>query len=72
VTLDPQGTAAFAKATTHAVDAAPPGNQLAIVAGGALVSLPVVQVPIDSGEVVVSGGFTRQQAEDLAAQLGGS
>jgi len=72
VTLDPQGTKAFATATTQAVDAAPPGNELAIVADGALVSLPVVQVPIDSGQVVVSGGFTQQQAEDLAAQLGGS
>jgi preprotein translocase subunit SecD len=72
VTLDPEGSKAFATATSDAVDAPPPGNELAIVADGSLVSLPVVQVPIDSGQVVVSGRFTEQQAADLAARLGGS
>ena len=40
--------------------------------GRLVVSAPVVQARIDSGQVQISGGFTQQEAEDLAAALGGS
>jgi len=72
LTLDHEGTTAVATATGNAASATPPANQIAIVVDGTLLSLPVVQAPIDSGLVVVSAGFTKQEAEDLAAALGGS
>ena len=72
VALDPAGTTAFASATAIAVTMTPPANQVAIVVDGVVVSAPGVRAPIDSGQAQISGGFTQQEAEDLAAALGGS
>ncbi|WP_157032107.1 SecDF P1 head subdomain-containing protein [Kitasatospora cheerisanensis] len=46
-----------------------PANQFAIVIDGAVVSSPAVREPISGGDAVISGSFTRTQAETLAAQL---
>jgi len=51
---------------------APPANQLAIVVNASVVSAPVVQERIESGQVQISSGFSRREAGDLAAALGGS
>jgi preprotein translocase subunit SecD len=72
VALDPEGTTAFAAATAEAVTLTPPANQIAIVVEGVVVSAPIVQAPIDSGQAQISGGFTQQEADDLAVALGGS
>lgn len=67
--LDGEGTASFADATTRAVSAPPPANRIAIVVDGAVISDPVVNDPITNGSGVISGGFTEQDAKDLATQL---
>ncbi len=72
VALDPAGTTAFASATADAVTLTPPANQIAIVVDDSVVSAPVVQARIESGQVQISGGFSQQEAQDLAAKLGGS
>ncbi|WP_129841726.1 hypothetical protein [Streptomyces sp. RFCAC02] len=48
-------------------DAAP--ARLAIIQGGELLASPAVLDRIDGGEVVISGSFTRDEAEDLAGEL---
>lgn len=70
IALDPAGTTAFASATANAVTLMPPANQIAIVVDDSVVSAPVVQEGIESGQVQISGGFSQQEAEDLAAALG--
>jgi SecDF, P1 head subdomain len=72
IALDPAGTTAFASATADVVNSMPPSNQIAIVVGGSVVSAPVVQEQVGSGQVQISGGFSKQEAEDLGAALGGS
>jgi preprotein translocase subunit SecD len=72
VTLDADGAATFESATSAAVSAPPPENQIAIVVDGVVVSAPAVQTPITSGQVVVAGNFARRDAEELAAGLEGS
>ena len=67
--LDGEGTASFADATTRAVSAPPPQNRIAIVVDGVVISDPVVNDPITNGSGVISGGFTEQDAKDLATQL---
>jgi len=71
VALGPAGTTAFASATATAVTMTTPADQVAIVVDDSVVSAPVVQERIDSGQVQISGGFSQQEAEDLAALLGG-
>jgi preprotein translocase subunit SecD len=72
VALGPEGTTAFASATTNAVTMTTPANQIVIVANASVVSAPVVQERIGSGQVQISGGLSQEEAEDLAALLGGS
>jgi preprotein translocase subunit SecD len=72
VALGAEGTTAFASTTANAVTMTTPANQIAIVVDDAVVSAPVVQERIVSGQVQISGGFSQQEAEDLAALLGGS
>ncbi len=67
--LDGTGSDAFAEATTAAVGAPPPTNQIAIVVDRIAISDPVVQQPITNGTGVITGGFTEQDAKDLATQL---
>lgn len=67
--LDGEGADAFADATTQAVNAAPPQNQIAIAVDRTIISNPVVQSPITNGSGQISGGFTEQGAKDLATVL---
>ena len=67
--LNGSGADAFSNATTQAVSQPPPQNQIAIVVDREVISAPVVQSPITGGSGVISGGFTEQEAKDLATQL---
>jgi preprotein translocase subunit SecD len=67
--LDDEGSEAFGAATTAAVSAPPPQNQIAIAVDRTIISNPVVNEPITGGSGVISGGFTEQGAKDLATVL---
>ncbi|MCX7927486.1 MAG: protein translocase subunit SecD [Candidatus Omnitrophica bacterium] len=59
-----EGTKKFAELTSVNV-----GRRLAIVLDGKVQSAPRIREPIPSGEAVISGRFTVQQAQDLAIIL---
>lgn len=58
------GTRKFAQATAEGV-----GRALAIVVDGEVLSAPVIREPITGGSGQISGNFTAQSANDLAAVL---
>ena len=68
VALTPDGSDALAEATRVAASAASPGNRIAIVVNGRVVSAPVVQQPITSGQIIVVG-LTGSGARLLSMQL---
>jgi SecD/SecF fusion protein len=59
-----KGAAEFAQITTSNV-----GKRLAIVLDGKVQSAPRINEPIPSGEAVITGRFTPQEAQDLAIVL---
>jgi preprotein translocase subunit SecD len=61
-----QGTQRFADATREAI-----GKQIAIILDGQVVSAPVVQAPIQSGQGVITCACDEERAKALAAQLNG-
>ncbi len=63
-TLDRLGSQKFGRATTDNV-----GKRLAIVLDGEIVSAPNINEPITSGNGMISGNFTFQEATDLALLL---
>ncbi len=63
-TLDRLGAQKFGRATTDNV-----GNRLAIVLDGEIVSAPNINEPITSGNGMISGNFSFQEATDLALLL---
>ena len=63
-TLDRLGAQKFGRATTDHV-----GKRLAIVLDGKIISAPNINEPITSGNGVISGNFTFQEATDLALLL---
>ncbi len=63
-TLDRLGAQKFGRATTDNV-----GKRLAIVLDGKIISAPNINEPITSGNGMISGNFTFQQATDLALLL---
>lgn len=68
ITFTSAGAKAWADFTTKNVQ-----QQVAIVLDAAVVTAPTINEAILGGDTVInggSGGFTRQEAEDLAAQLG--
>ncbi len=67
--LDSEGADKFAAATTEAVNAPSPQNQIAIAVDRQIISNPVVQSPITAGRGQITGGFSEQEAKDLAAIL---
>jgi protein-export membrane protein SecD len=67
--LDGDGSTKFADATTQAVTAPSPLNQIAIVVDRVVISAPVVQGAITGGNGEITGNFTEQEAKDLATQL---
>ncbi|MBD5400399.1 protein translocase subunit SecD [bacterium] len=62
--FDSTGARRFAKLTTEHV-----GERFAIVLDGKVLSAPVIREPIPGGRGQISGGFTLQQAKDLAVLL---
>ncbi|MDX3693401.1 hypothetical protein PV726_24240 [Streptomyces europaeiscabiei] len=71
VTLDftSAGAKKFADVTGRLAQQTPPQNQFAIVLDGTVVSAPSVSTAITGGKAEISGSFTRQEAEELAANL---
>ena len=63
-TLDRLGAQKFGRATTDNV-----GKRLAIVLDGQIISAPNINEPITSGNGMISGNFTFQEATDLALLL---
>jgi preprotein translocase subunit SecD len=59
----------FAEATTTAVSLPPPQNQIAIVVDRVVISSPTVQGAITGGTGEITGGFTEEDARDLATVL---
>ncbi len=64
VELNAEGAKKFAKITGENV-----GRRLAIVLDGKVQSAPVIREAIPSGEAVISGRFTVEQAKDLSLVL---
>ncbi len=64
--MDDQGARTWAEITTKA---APERREFAIVLDDEVVSAPTVNSPITGGNSQISGGFTVQEAQDLAAKL---
>lgn len=62
--LDSRGARIFERVTAEAV-----GRQLAIVLDGRVQSAPVIRERIGGGRVVIEGGFTLDEARDLAIVL---
>jgi hypothetical protein len=71
VTLELDSAAAqeFGTLTSRVVHAKEPGNQLAIIDHGVVLSAPVIQSAITDGTAQISGNLTQQDAAALAAQL---
>jgi preprotein translocase subunit SecD len=67
--LDSDGTTSFATATTQAVGAPPPTDQIAIVVDRVVISSPTVQSAITGGSGEITGNFSEAEAKDLATQL---
>ena len=63
-TLDRLGAQKFGRATTDNV-----GKRLAIVLDGNIISAPTINEPITSGNGMISGNFSFQEATDLALLL---
>ncbi|MGW7686620.1 SecDF P1 head subdomain-containing protein [Kribbella sp. NPDC054772] len=69
--LDPEGTKRFAQLTASLAQQQPPANQLAIVVHDQVVAAPSVQSAIPGGKIQISGSYTRESAEELAAKITG-
>jgi protein-export membrane protein SecD len=67
--LDGDGADRFAEATTEAVGAPPPTDQIAIIVDRVVISAPTVQSAITGGSGEITGGFSEPEAKDLATQL---
>ncbi|MEK7638622.1 MAG: protein translocase subunit SecD [Patescibacteria group bacterium] len=64
VSFTPEGSALFAEITRNNV-----GEQLGIFLDGELLSAPVINEPITGGTAIISGGFTPDEARELAQNL---
>lgn len=62
--FDGDGSDAFAKLTKENI-----GKRVAIYLDGVPISAPVVQSEITNGQAVISGGFTLDEAKELARRL---
>ncbi|MFE1316581.1 hypothetical protein [Kitasatospora phosalacinea] len=65
----PAGGAAFADLTGRISTLQEPANQLAVLVDGGVLSHPYVSQAITGGQAVISGSFSKEQAQELAAQL---
>ena len=64
ITMNPEGARRWAEITTQNV-----GQQFAIVLDGEVLSAPNINEPITGGRSRITGGFTVQEAQDLASNL---
>lgn len=64
LTFNEEGKKAFEKATTENI-----GKTIAIVLDNGIISQPVVRTAIVNGQAMITGSFTPQSAEDLAALI---
>ena len=64
ITMDQEGARKWAEVTTAKV-----GQEFAIVLDGEVVSAPVINQAITGGRSRITGGFSVQEAQDLAAKL---
>ncbi|GFO55137.1 hypothetical protein GMSM_21440 [Geomonas sp. Red276] len=62
--LNKKGSDLFAQVTEASV-----GEKIAIVVDGNVVSAPVIRAPITGGRLQVTGGFTAEEASDLAKAI---
>jgi protein-export membrane protein SecD len=69
LSFDTEGSRHFSEITRQVVGATPPGNEVAIVLDGVVVSAPRIQSAITGGRAQITGDFTRDEAEDLANVL---
>jgi preprotein translocase subunit SecD len=69
LTFDGEGTRAFGALTTRVTSLPSPQNQVAIVLDGLVVSAPVINEAIPSGNAQITGSFTQTEAADLANVL---
>ncbi|MFD8705455.1 hypothetical protein ACFV1W_23055 [Kitasatospora sp. NPDC059648] len=69
LSFDAAGAKAFADVTGRLATQPDPTNQFAIVVDGSVLSHPYVRSAIPGGSAVISGSFTREQAEQLASAL---
>ena len=66
LTLDSEGTEAFAQATR---ELAPTNGQIVIVLDGQIQSAPAVQSEITGGQVAITGGYSLEEAQSLQTVL---
>ena len=64
-----EGTRAFGSLTSRVTSLSSPQNQVAIVLDGLVVSAPVINEAIPSGNAQITGSFTQVEAQDLANVL---
>lgn len=69
LTFDGEGTKAFGALTSRVTSLASPQNQVAIVLDGLVVSAPVINEAIPSGNAQITGSFTQVEAQDLSNVL---
>jgi preprotein translocase subunit SecD len=67
--FNPEGAAAFEKATRELSQKSEPQNRFAIVLDGVSISAPSVHDPIPGGRAEISGNFTQKSATELANVL---
>ncbi len=69
LTFNGEGTRAFGALTSRVTSLPSPQNQVAIVLDGLVVSAPVINEAIPSGNAQITGSFTQTEAADLANVL---
>ena len=69
LTFNGEGTKAFGSLTSRVTSLASPQNQVAIALDGLVVSAPVINEAIPSGNAQITGSFSQLEAQDLANVL---
>jgi preprotein translocase subunit SecD len=64
ISFTDKGTKRFAEVTRQNI-----GKRLAIIIGGQIYSAPHIQAEITSGDGQITGSFSEQEAQDLAAKI---
>jgi len=66
IELTKEGTSIFAEVTRNNID-----KPLAIIVGGKVISAPIIRSEITGGKAVISGDFTREEAQRIASGIMG-